>query len=167
MKTLTSISLLLVIGILVSAAPARPRPEILGISLDMKRDVALVRLKAIGSLEREARKKQEVWAVKDARISHLLVGYDMDDRVRYVTAIARTDGPRIGYHEIANMKSAQRNDTPGNGLGLFLAKYFVELHNGRIEVESEINKGSTFSVRLPMNLDLEPEQADQSGGMYV
>jgi signal transduction histidine kinase len=60
-----------------------------------------------------------------------------------------------------------RTDTPGNGLGLFLAKYFVELHNGRIEVESEVNKGSTFSVRLPMNLDLEPEQADQSGGLYV
>ncbi|MGZ3721471.1 MAG: ATP-binding protein [Bdellovibrionales bacterium] len=60
-----------------------------------------------------------------------------------------------------------RNDTPGNGLGLFLAKYFVELHNGRIDVESELNKGSTFSVRLPMNLDLEPEQPDQSGGLYV
>jgi len=114
MKRLLSLSLLLVISALVSAAPARPRPEILGISLDMKRDVALVRLKSIGSLEREARKKQEVWAVKDARISHLLVGYDMDDRVRYVTAIARTDGPRIGYHEIANVKSAQRSDTPGN-----------------------------------------------------
>lgn len=60
-----------------------------------------------------------------------------------------------------------RTDTPGNGLGLFLAKYFVELHNGRIEVESEINKGSTFSVRLPMNLDLEPDHPEQSGGMYV
>ena len=114
MKTLTSISLLLVIGVLVSAAPARPRPEILGISLDMKRDVALVRLKSIGSLEREARKKQEVWAVKDARISHLLVGYDMDDRVRYVTAIARTDGPRIRHEELADVKSAQRSITPGN-----------------------------------------------------
>jgi len=60
-----------------------------------------------------------------------------------------------------------RNDTPGNGLGLFLAKYFVELHNGRIEVESEINKGSTFTVRLPMNLDLEPEHPEHSGGLYV
>lgn len=46
-----------------------------------------------------------------------------------------------------------RQDTAGNGLGLYLAKYFVELHNGRIEVESELNRGSTFTVRLPMNLD--------------
>jgi hypothetical protein len=114
MKRLFSLSLLLVISVLVSAAPARPRPEIMGISLDMKRDQALARLKSIGSLEREARKQQEVWAIKDPRISHLLVGYDAENRVRYVTAIARTDGPRIRYHEVADLKSAQRNDTPGN-----------------------------------------------------
>ena len=114
MKRLLSLSLLLVIGVLVSAAPARPRPEIMGISLDMKRDAALARLKSIGNLEREARKGQEVWAVKDSRISHLLVGYDADNRVRYVTAIARTDGPRIRYHEVADPKSAQRSETPGN-----------------------------------------------------
>jgi len=114
MKRLLSLSLLLVISILVSAATARPRPEILGISLDMKRDRALARLKSIGSLEKDAGKRQEVWTVKDSRISHLLVGYDMDDRVRYVTAIARTDGPRIRYHEVADLKSAQRSETPGN-----------------------------------------------------
>ena len=114
MKRLVSLSLMLVISTLVSAAAARPRPEIMGVSLDMKRDEALARLKSIGSLEREAGKRQEVWAVKDARISHLLVGYDADNRVRYVTAIARSDGPRIRYHEVADLKSAERSDTPGN-----------------------------------------------------
>lgn len=114
MKTLSTVSLLLVISVLVSAAAAQPRPEILGISLDMKRDDAVARLKSIGSLEREARKQQQVWAVKDARISHLLVGYDPDGRVRYVTAIARTDGPRIRYQEVADLKSAQRSVMPGN-----------------------------------------------------
>jgi len=108
------ITVLLVIGVLVSAAAARPRPEIMGISLDMKQDNAVARLKAIGNLERETRKRQEVWAVKDVRISHLLVGYDADNRVRYVTAIARTDGPRIRYQEVADLKSAQRSVTPGN-----------------------------------------------------
>ena len=114
MKKLLSLSLLLVISVLVSAASVRPRPEIMGISLDMKRTQALVRLKSIGSLEKDAGKGQEVWAVKDARISHLLIGYDRDDRVRYVTAIARTDGPRIRYHEVADLKSAQRSDTSNN-----------------------------------------------------
>ena len=114
MKRLTTLSLLLVIGVLVSAAPARPRPEIMGISLDMKRDDVVARLKSIGNLEKEQRKRQEVWAVKDARISHLLIGYDADNRVRYVTAIARTDGPRIRYQEVADLKSAQRSIAPGN-----------------------------------------------------
>ena len=114
MKKLSSLSLLLVISVLVSAAPARPRPEIMGISLDMRRDDALARLKSIGSLEKEQRKRQEVWAVKDPRISHLLVGYDAENRVRYVTAIARTDGPRIRYQDVADVKSAQRSVTPNN-----------------------------------------------------
>ena len=114
MKRLSSLSLLLVIGVLVSAAPARPRPEIMGISLEMSRDDARARLKSLGSLEKEDRKRQEVWAVKDVRISHLLVGYDAENRVRYVTAIARPDGPRIRYQEVADLKSAQRSITPGN-----------------------------------------------------
>ena len=127
MKKLLSVSLLLVICVLVSAAAARPRPEIMGISLDMKRDDAVARLKSIGSLEKEARKRQEVWAVKDARISHLLVGYDAEGRVRYVTAIARTDGPRIRYQEVGELKSAQRSVTPGN----HKFTWEIEEHRGR------------------------------------
>ncbi|MBN1542187.1 HAMP domain-containing protein [candidate division KSB1 bacterium] len=37
----------------------------------------------------------------------------------------------------------------GTGLGLNLVKQIVEMHNGRIEVESEMNRGSVFSVFLP------------------
>ena len=114
MRKLTSLLLLLVIGVLVSAATARPRPQILGISLDMTRDDARARLTSIGSLEKEDRKRQEVWAVKDPRISYLLVGYDADYRVRYVTAIARADGPRIRYQEVADIKSAQSSNSAGN-----------------------------------------------------
>jgi len=114
MKQALRLSLLLLIGILASAAPVRPRPEIMGVSLDMSRDDARARLKSIGSLEREDRKRQEVWAIKDPRISHLLVGYDADYRVRYITAIARTDGPRIRYQEVADLKLAQHKVVQGN-----------------------------------------------------
>ena len=37
----------------------------------------------------------------------------------------------------------------GSGIGLSIVKSFVELHNGEIMVESEINKGTKFTVRLP------------------
>jgi hypothetical protein len=86
----------------------------MGISLDMSRADAHTRLKAMGNLEKEERKRQEVWAITDPRISHLLVGYDTDYRVRYVTAIARSGGPRITYREVADAKKARRQQTPGN-----------------------------------------------------
>lgn len=40
-------------------------------------------------------------------------------------------------------------DIPGTGLGLPLVKQIVEMHNGRIEVDSEVDRGSVFSVILP------------------
>lgn len=40
----------------------------------------------------------------------------------------------------------------GTGLGLVLVKYFVELHNGKIEVTSEINQGTIFSFYLPYGI---------------
>lgn len=37
----------------------------------------------------------------------------------------------------------------GSGLGLFLVKSFVELHDGTLSIESELDKGSTLTVTLP------------------
>lgn len=39
----------------------------------------------------------------------------------------------------------------GAGLGLFISKYIVENHKGKIWVESQLGKGSTFSFSLPIN----------------
>ena len=113
MKRVLSVCLLLAISAVASVASGKLRPEIMGIALGMSRDDAQVRLKSIGSLEKEERKRQEVWALRDPRISHLLVGYDEEFRVRYVTAIARQGGPRIRYQEVADLKHAQRKENQG------------------------------------------------------
>lgn len=48
-------------------------------------------------------------------------------------------------------KSISRN-VEGSGIGLPLVKEFVELHGGHIFVESEVGKGSTFTVNLPVKI---------------
>ena len=40
--------------------------------------------------------------------------------------------------------------TPGTGLGLYLTKFFIEAHQGRVEVESETGQGTTFKIILPL-----------------
>lgn len=45
--------------------------------------------------------------------------------------------------------------TPGTGLGLTICRRIVEMHNGEIQVESVIDEGTTFIIRLPL------EQPDQ------
>lgn len=46
--------------------------------------------------------------------------------------------------------SRKRRDRGGAGLGLSIAYWITRSHNGRIEVDSEIGKGTTFSVWLPL-----------------
>lgn len=50
--------------------------------------------------------------------------------------------------------------TSGSGLGLYLSKYFVELHSGQIFAESRLNQGSTFTVFLPYELEVQMSQGD-------
>ncbi len=59
------------------------------------------------------------------------------------------DLPRL-FQRFYRGRRAVESSTPGSGLGLAISKRIIELHGGEINVDSQPNEGSTFSVRLPI-----------------
>jgi len=46
----------------------------------------------------------------------------------------------------------------GSGLGLAIVKKILDIHNGRLEIQSKINQGSTFTVYLPFSINMERDE---------
>lgn len=66
--------------------------------------------------------------------------------------IPKEDIPKI-FEKFMQVDNTLTRKNEGSGIGLSIVKSFVELHNGEIMVESEINKGTKFTVRLPKIID--------------
>ncbi len=74
------------------------------------------------------------------------------------------DLPRLfqSFHRASNVGSIK-----GTGLGLCIAKRMVEVQGGRIEVDSEVSRGTTVRVAVPLGLRAEqeaPVDASLGGG---
>ena len=68
--------------------------------------------------------------------------------------VPRDKLPRI-FEKFERVDNRDTRQAGGTGIGLFLVKHLVERHEGTIGVDSEIGKGTTFTVHLP----LRPQQA--------
>lgn len=73
----------------------------------------------------------------ELRVSDRGIGISPDDRA-------------VIFQEFRQVIGAGKRRPQGTGLGLALVARFVAMHGGRIDVESEPGKGSTFIIRLPL-----------------
>jgi signal transduction histidine kinase len=71
--------------------------------------------------------------------------------------LSEADQEKI-FEEFHQVDSSSTRKKGGTGLGLSIAKKIVEMHGGRIWVESTLGKGSTFWFTLPVRVEAQAEQ---------
>ena len=81
------------------------------------------------------------------------IGISMRDRNHVFSRFFRT-------------QDAARQSIQGIGLGLSITKAIVDSHGGRIEVEGAVGRGSTFRVRLPLDVPAEPKPLEEPATVF-
>jgi len=72
-------------------------------------------------------------------VSDTGIGISPQDQVRIFDRFFQADNSRV-----------QRNEMDGAGLGLSIARWIVDVHKGRIEVSSQLGKGTRFRMIVPL-----------------
>jgi PAS domain S-box-containing protein len=93
-------------------------------------------------------------AIKYTMEGHIEVRLTGDPNVTQIQVkdtgggIAAEDIPHL-FQKFYRVDNSTTRTVGGTGLGLFICRKIIELYNGRIWVESELGKGSTFFINLP------------------
>lgn len=81
-----------------------------------------------------------------------------DQDLSFIEVSVEDSGEGISQQEVDQVWNKfvrgreQEMKTKGTGLGLYLVKYFVELHGGKVQMESEINRGTQVKFSLPLQI---------------
>ncbi|HKO62460.1 MAG TPA: HAMP domain-containing sensor histidine kinase [Pyrinomonadaceae bacterium] len=87
--------------------------------------------------------------VKQLSITTDTVGSDLSIEIAdQGIGIARAEQAKI-FEKFYRVGNGLVHDVKGSGLGLSLVKHIVEAHKGTISVESDVGKGSRFTIRIP------------------
>ena len=115
MKKIFAAGALLALTALIGvASDGGPKRDILGLHLEMLQEDATKRLNEIGTFERDERKQQAVWQVRDPSFSHVIIGASKEGKLRFITAVARTDSDasRVPYASVGNLEQARQAGDP-------------------------------------------------------
>ncbi len=80
--------------------------------------------------------------------------------------IASEDKEKV-FEKFYRVGNSLVHDVKGSGLGLSIVKHIVEAHSGKVTVESEIGKGSTFMIHLPVAEGARAKPETKSDGHMI
>jgi PAS domain S-box-containing protein len=144
-------------GVTLACSPLNPGPQV---SVDRER-----MLEVIDNLVENA-----LWYTPSGGCVRVTTGTAEAESRTWATLIVADNGIGIPEDELPRIfgrffrgEKPQEMQLPGTGLGLAIVKDIVELHGGQVTVASQVGKGSTFTVWLPLAESIEADGLNEAG----
>lgn len=91
-------------------------------------------------------------------------GYVTISVTDYGIGIAADERTKV-FEKFYRVSTGLVHDVKGSGLGLSIVQHIIEAHQGKVTVESEPGKGSTFTIHLPVDEHTQPREQANSGSL--